>query len=370
MDYKSAGVDIELGDSASEIMYNAARETWKNRKGKLGEVIIPFDDFSGIRFVDVSNLPEGTVMSMGVDGVGTKIEAAERMSDHTTIAYNLFAMVCDDAAVRGAEPVLVGSILDVNTLKKDGEGHIRQVRQLAVGYIKAAYEANVVVINGEVAELGNRVGGFGHFNYNWGAAVVWFAKKDRLLTGHEIGEGDFLVGLREDGFRSNGISLVRRIFQNRFGDQWHENDSGAGSLGEKVLHPSRIYTRAIIEMTGGYENEPMADLHGAAHITGGGIPGKLGRILKPSGLGAVIDDPFGPSSLMLQCQSFGKVPDKEAYSTWCMGHGMIVITQEPDKVMEVAKKYGIDSKIVGVVVRKKGIRIKSKGFYSKKEIVF
>src|SRR3989339_88770 len=227
---KSAYSEIVLKEEVSKILYNAAKQTWCNRKGRLGELIVPFDDFSGVRAIDVSNLPSGTLMNIGFDGVGTKMELAERINDHRTIAFDLFAMVCDDAIVRGAEPVLIGSILDVNTLGK--------------GYINAAKSANVAIVNGEVAELGNRIGGFGSnffvlnlahnyislnlrednwkdiqllssylietneklknkiykqlkvpekefidnadslrtLNYNWGAAVVWFAKKERLFT--------------------------------------------------------------------------------------------------------------------------------------------------------------------------------------------
>src|SRR3989344_7302373 len=119
MNYEDAGVNIDLGDNVSQILYHAARQTWENRKGKLGEVIVPFDDFSGVRAIDVSGLPAGTLMNISFDGVGTKMELAERVGDHKTIAYDLLAMVCDDAVVRGAEPVLIGSILDVNSLGKD-----------------------------------------------------------------------------------------------------------------------------------------------------------------------------------------------------------------------------------------------------------
>ena len=191
--YADSGVNIELGNDASKILYEAAKLTWENRKGKLGELIVPYDDFSGVRAIDVSGLPPGTLMNVGFDGVGTKMELAERVNDHRTIAYDLFAMVCDDAVVRGAEPVLVGSILDVNSLGKEGETRIEQLKQLAEGYIKAARDANVAIVNGEVAELGDRVDGFGDFNYNWGAGVVWFANKDRMFTGKEIRVGDSLV---------------------------------------------------------------------------------------------------------------------------------------------------------------------------------
>ena len=220
--YADAGVNIELGDDVFKILYNAAKQTWDNRKGKLGELIVPFNDFSGVRAIDVSGLPKGTLMNIGFDGVGTKMELAERINDHRTIAYDLFAMVCDDAVVRGAEPVLIGSILDVNSLGKGNKTYIGQVRQLAQGYIEAAKVANVAIVNGEVAELGSRVGGFGNFNYNWGAAIIWFANRDRLFTGKEIRDGKSIVGLKENGFRSNGLSLVRRIMREHHGDNWHE----------------------------------------------------------------------------------------------------------------------------------------------------
>ena len=370
--YADAGVNIELGDDASKILYNVAKQTWDNRKGKLGELIVPFDDFSGVRAIDVSNLPQGTLMNIGFDGVGTKMELAERIGDHRTIAYDLFAMVCDDAVVRGAEPVLIGSILDVNSL----EGNIDYVRQLAEGYIAAAKEANVAVVNGEVAELGSRVNGFGNFNYNWGASIVWFANRERLFTGREIKSGDKIVGLREDGFRSNGLSLVRKIMQKNYGDQWHTQDREGKNdvnrtMAREILTPSRIYSGALVDLFGGYDLsiEPKAEIHGVAHITGGGLPGKLGRILRPSGLGAVIDNPFSPSNIMNYVQGIGEVSDVEAYKTWNMGQGMAVITPEPEKVMSVARNYGIESKQIGRVTGSKGIHIYNKGVFSKGEML-
>ncbi|MFH1400519.1 MAG: hypothetical protein ABIH41_03290 [Nanoarchaeota archaeon] len=90
--YASSGVNIDLGDDVSKILYNAAKQTWANRKGRLGDVIVPFDDFSGVRAIDVSNLPAGTLMNIGFDGVGTKMEIAERAGDHRTIASSLYVV--------------------------------------------------------------------------------------------------------------------------------------------------------------------------------------------------------------------------------------------------------------------------------------
>ncbi len=363
-DYTSSGVSIELGDDVSKILYNAAKETWNNRKGKLGELIVPFDDFSGVRAINVSNLPKGSLMNIGFDGVGTKMELAERVNDHTTIAYDLFAMVCDDAVVRGAEPVLIGSILDVNSLGKNGETHLEQVKQLAQGYIGAAKAANVAIVNGEVAELGNRVSGFGNFNYNWGAAVVWFAKEDRLFTGREIQNGDYIVGLQENGFRSNGLSLFRKVMNTKYGDAWHEVEYEGRNIARMALTPSRIYTKAVVDMFGGFDQEPKVEIHGVAHITGGGLPGKILRVLKPSGLGALIDSPLTPTPLMYHVQEIGEVSDLEAYKTWNMGQGMVIITPNPEGVISIANQHGIYSNIIGMVVKKPGVEIRSQGYFS------
>lgn len=365
--YAAAGVNVELGDDVSKLLYNAAKATWHNRQGKLGEVIVPFDDFSGVRAVNVGGLPTGTLMNIGFDGIGTKVEIAERVGDHSTMAFDLFAMVVDDAVVRGAEPVLVGSILDVNALGKDGETFLEQVKQLAQGYVAAANAANVAVVNGEVAELGAHVQGYGKFNYNWGAAVVWFARQDRMLTGQEVKVGDAVVALKEDGIRCNGFSLVRKIMRDTHGDDWHNVQYQDKTLGAWVLHPSRIYCAAVVEMFGGVIGEPKAAVHGVAHITGGGVAGKLGRVLKPSGLGARLDNLFTPSEMMLYCQEQGQVADDEAYKTWNMGQGMLVITPEPDKVIAVAQQHNITAQVAGQIVAEPGITVTNKGYFAQQQ---
>ena len=359
--YEDAGVSLSLGDKASALMYEAARQTWENRKGRLGEVLVPFDDFSGLRAMDVSQLPSGSWMNMGFDGVGTKMEVAERVGDLRTLAFDLFAMVCDDAVIRGAEPVLIGSILDVNSLQGVDGDHIFAIEQLAEGYVKAAKEAGVAVVNGEIAELGSRVGGFGDFCSNWGASVVWFARQQRLLTGREVKPGDTVLGLKEEGFRSNGLSLARKVLQEQYGAAWHCESFGETTLGQLVLHPSRIYTRPLVAMTGGFADEPRATLHAAAHITGGGLPGKLGRALKASGLGARLDSPMQPNALMKHLQELAGIRDAEAYRTWNMGQGMVLVSPEPEAVEAVASELGFECQRLGEVIEEPHIQILSQG---------
>ncbi len=347
--YEDAGVHNDLKRDASKILYEAAKKTWENRKGKLGEIITPTDSFSGLRGMRVGGLPLTTICNLGFDGVGTKMEIGERIDKHNTIAYDLFAMVVDDAVVRGAEPVLIGSILDVNSLKApDGTAYMKQLDQLADGYVKAAKAANVAVVNGEIAELGARVSGYGAFNYNWGAGILWFADEDRAITGAKIMPLQKIVALREYGPRSNGLSLMRKVLANTYGPEWHKTPEGR-ELAEQVLRPSTIYSAAVCDMFGGALGEPKVEITGIAHITGGGIPEKLGRALEPSKTGATLYNLWEPPSIMQKIQYIGQVSDRDAYKTWNMGNGMLIITPEPDKVIAIAEKHGLEAKYAGEI---------------------
>jgi phosphoribosylformylglycinamidine cyclo-ligase len=358
-------VNIELGDDISRALYNASKQTHSNRPGFLVEF---HESFSGMRAIPATVLKDqdNMLMNMGFDGVGTKVEIAERMDDHSTVAFDLFAMVCDDAVVRGAEPVAIGSILDVRQL--DDTEHTRgAITQLALGYMAAAACAKVVVVNGEVAELGDRIGGHGDFNYNWGASVLWFAHRERILTGHQVKPGDALVGLEEHGFRSNGITDVRKAMLEHYGPDWqHQRASEIASdllLGKHVQVPSTIYSRFVCDLTGGYDItvEPRAKVTGVAHITGGGQPSKLGRMLEPSGHGVLIDDPIEPPAIMLHVQELRGFSDEKAYGKWHMGPGMVIATPEPEKVLDEALNHGIAAQVIGSVTEEPGIRIKNMG---------
>lgn len=357
-------VNIELGDDVSKMLYEASKQTHGNRPGLLVEF---HESFSGLRAIPASMLkdPDNMYLNLAFDGVGTKVEVSERLDDHSVVAHDLFAMVCDDAVVRGAEPVAIGSILDVRQL--DDNEHTRTaVRQLAQGYVEAAKSAGVVVVNGEVAELGDRVGGYGEFNYNWGATVLWLAHKDRILTGHQIKPGNTLVGLAEHGFRSNGITDVRKAMLERYGSEWQNvvvSELGRVSLGRLVQQPSIIYSRFISDLTGGYDidKEPKATVTGVAHITGGGQPSKLGRMLEPSGLGVTIDNPIDPPKIMTEVQAIRGFSDEKAYGKWHMGVGMVVATAEPEKVLAEAQNQGFDAQAIGQVTDEPGIRIKNRG---------
>ena len=350
--YKQSGVDIKLGDMCSKIMSEAADKTFGNRKGKIGEVKVL--EKKGLHRVITISFGKYKLM-LNSDGIGTKVDFAERMNKHNTIAYDLFAMLCDDSVRYGAEPVAISNVLDVNKLDKS------VITALSIGMTNAAKDAGVAVVSGEIAELGERIGGYGNCNYNWGGTVLSFLKEE--ITGEKIKAGDCIIGLQEKGFRSNGISLVRKVMEKNYGKQWHKKIVDGKISGNCALVPSRIYTGAVSKM--------FNYVNGIAHITGGGIPGKFGRVLKKKRYGADIDNPFTPCWLMLHCQKIGNVRDREAYKVWNMGQGMLLVTDKPEKIMTIASEHKIKAKIVGEIIQKPVIKIKSNGYFNKgKNIIF
>lgn len=363
-------VNIEFGDDVSKMLYEASKQTHQNRPGLLVEF---HESFSGARGIPANYLtdPDNMIFNLGFDGVGTKVEVSERLDDHSVVAHDLFAMVCDDAVVRGAEPVAIGTLLDVRNFDSS-EATRRAVTELAHGYVSAAKEAGVVVVNGETAELGDRVGGHGPFNYNWGACVIWFAHRDRLLTGHQLQPGDTLIGLEEEGFRSNGITDVRSALLDTYGKNWHNTvveELGSVSLGKLVQKPSTIYTRFVTELTGGFDitKDAKAHVSGVAHITGGGQPSKLGRMLEPSGLGVTIDTPIAPPAIMLEVQKLRCFSDEKAYGKWHMGPGMVIASSEPEKVLTLAEERGVSAQAIGHVTDQPGMRIRNMGANAESE---
>ena len=367
--YAQAGVDVGIEAQASVIMYEACRATFQNRAGKIGEVRTLTDSFSGSKFVPIGGLPLGSCMFMGFDGAGTMVEVAQRVQDHSTIGWHLMAMLADDAPVRGGEAALMGSVLDLKSLGMD-ERHLPKVRELADGLVAAASAAGVSVINGEIAQMGARVSGYGDFPFIWGGACVWFAREDRLFTGMEIQVGDAVVMFAEPSVRTNGISLMHKVFSQYHGDEWHNQAFGKSTLGVELMQAPVIYSRLATHLRGGFSGEPAAKIHGFCHITGGGIPEKMRRLLRPSGLGAKLTRLCAPPPIVLHCQELTQltrtegtkpISDFDCYGTWGMGNGYAAITPEPGKVIAEAALFGVDAKNAGPITQQPGIIIVSQG---------
>ena len=342
--YKEAGVDIEAGDNASKIAYGFAKSTFASRKGMMAEPLV--DDGSFVGLIDMGDF----YLVQGDDGVGTKMEIAERIGKFDTIGQDLLAMVCDDAICLGAETISMTNTLDTN--KVDA----KIIHALMQGLAKACIEQKIVIPGGEIAEIGNSVNG-----NIWNATAVGILEKDKVITGANIAIGDKIIALKEKGFRSNGFSLVRYIIEQNFGKDGYLKQSPFGkSWGEILLEPSQIYSAELLKILGRFGGKRKINVKGISHITGGGIGGNFNRILKKTNLGAKLDDLFAPSLMVKEIQKIGKVSEKEAYKTWNMGNGMMIVVapKDADKTLEMLQ---LDAKIVGEIIAEPKIILHSKG---------
>jgi phosphoribosylformylglycinamidine cyclo-ligase len=282
--YRASGVDVRLGDEASRMLFEAARSTWVNRQGRFGEIKTLQAHFRTARYFDVQPVSATTCLGSNFDGIGTKIELAERLETYDGLAHDLLAMVCDDAAVQGAEPVHVGSVLD--TAKVD----LKIVEQVAVGLVGAAADAQVAIINGELAELPGRISGYGSSPLNWNAACFWAADREKLKSWSRATGGDVVVGVAE-----------------RFAAQ-----------------PSIIYSRFLLSLTGGLTGAWTAGLRGIIHVTGGGLLGRALYYCHTNGVRLRIGDDLRPPQPMRDICELGGVNLDEAYRTWNMGIGLLI----------------------------------------------
>ncbi|MCF7792400.1 MAG: phosphoribosylformylglycinamidine cyclo-ligase [Candidatus Cloacimonetes bacterium] len=347
INYKKAGVDIKAGDAASKIAYAFAKSTFASRKGMIGEPLVEDGSFAGL--IDMGDF----YLVQGDDGVGTKMEIAEKIGKYDTMGFDLLAMVADDAVCLGAETISITNTLDTN--KVDA----KIVEELMSGLAKACQQQKIIIPGGEIAEVGKSVNG-----NVWNATAVGILEKDKVITGKDIKVGDKIIALQEKGFRSNGFSLVRYIIENKLGKDAYLQKSPFGiSWGEALLEPSTIYSGQLLEILGRFGEERKIKIKGIAHITGGGIPGNFNRILKATGLGAYFDNLIEPSEMVKAIQKMGEVAEDEAYRTWNMGNGMMIVVS-PQDTKKVLEHLQIKSQVVGEIIEEKQIIIESCGAYS------
>ena len=263
-------------------------------------------------------------------------------------------MVVDDVVCLGAETISVTNTLDTNKVDTI------IISDLMKGLAKACNEQKVVIPGGEIAEVSKAVNG-----NVWNATAVGVLEKEKVITGEDIKPGDKIIALRENGFRSNGFSLVRYIIEQKLGYEGYSKPSPFGkSWGEILLEPSRIYSGDLLKILGRFGMERKINIKGIAHITGGGIPGNFKRILKQTELGARFDNLFEPSNMVKEIQNMGEVTEEEAYQTWNMGNGMMLVAA-PGNVEKTINMLSIEAQIVGEIIEEKKIILNSKGLLKK-----
>jgi len=339
--YKDAGVDIEKGDECSRIAYEAAKATFSLREGMIGQPVVQEGGFSGA--LDFGDF----YLVQNDDGIGTKMIIARQVGKYDTMGYDLVGMVADDAICVGAEVVSISNTIDVEKVEKD------IIKELMTGLKAACKEQKIVIPGGEIAELGTMIDG-----YVWNATAVGIVEKDKFITGEKVKAGDSIVGLKSNLFRSNGMTLVRHILNTQLGPEWYKEQYVEGlSWGEAVLSPTIIYHNAVLDMIGRYKEKAQVDIKAIAHITGGGLPGNISRIVKHKKFGARLDNVPQPNEIVLKIKELGTVDDMEAYKTWNMGIGMAIVTNDVDKVIEIADKHGIFAMKIGEITADSGIQV-------------
>lgn len=344
----AGGVDIDLGNICSAIAYGWAKKTFANRNGTEG---MPVQGLDGL-FANVVDCG-GFKLAVASDGIGTKVELAERLQDFSTLGFDLMAMIVDDLVCVGAEPMLLTNTLDVDRLES------AVVDELMRGLHNAARVASVAVVGGEIAELGSRIGGWGRgMHFNWCATGVGIVR-DGIINGADLSVGDVVIALRSDGFRSNGFSLLRRVLFERFGDDWHAVLTRDGKTWGRVsLTPSRIFAPIVRTM----RHEGLT-LKGIVHVTGGGVGDNLARILEVAGVGAHLDQLFAPHDFMLEAQALGLVPEEVVYRNWNMGNGLLLLVpaEEVARVLRVAIRANYFAQVAGRIVAQPEISIETRG---------
>jgi phosphoribosylformylglycinamidine cyclo-ligase len=351
---KPAGYDIDLGNECSRNAYGWAKKTFHNRDGKPGEAARDLDGgfANEVRF-------GAARLGISSDGIGTKIEVAERVDRFDTLGYDLVAMTADDLIVGGFVPTNLSNIIDVNTLSYD------VIDELMHGLHDACNFAGIAITGGEIAELGHRIGGWpgARMNFNWCSTAIGSLHPSltKPLSGAAVQPGMAVVAIHSPSFRSNGFSLARRTLQRLFGDDWHaapydgpDSDDLGNTWGEVLLASSLIYSPGVARVL-----DAGLPIHAAAHITGGGLADNFKRVLR-NGVGAELDNLFAPLPAMQQLADLAEISPADAYLYWNMGNGMLLVTDagQAEAVAAHLSADGYRAQVAGRITAEPGITLR------------
>lgn len=312
--YKDAGVDVERGYEAVRRMKQHVATTFdENVLGGLGS----FGGFYSIENVGV-NRP---VLVAGTDGVGTKLKLAFLMDRHDTVGIDCVAMCVNDVVCQGAKPLIFLDYIATGYLDP------QKVEQIVSGVAEGCRQAGCALIGGETAEM---PGFYPAGEYDLAGFTVGIVDREKSISGERVREGDVLIGVASSGVHSNGYSLVRRLVLTGERDLNAPVEALEGrSWGETLLTPTKIYVKSALAAC------DACDVHGIAHITGGGFIENIPRIL-PEGLCARVERGSWPVlPVFRELQRLGGLTDRQTYNTFNMGIGMVYAV---DPLQEAALK--------------------------------
>ena len=334
--YAAAGVDIEAGDRAVELMKASVGKT------RRPEVLGGLGGFAG--FFDASALKgyEHPVLATSTDGVGTKVAIAQAMDKHDTIGFDLIGMLVDDLVVCGAEPLFVTDYIATGKVVPE------RIAAIVGGIADACVAAGASLIGGETAE---HPGLLEPDEYDIAGATTGVVERSKILGADRIRIGDAVVAMAASGLHSNGYSLVRHVLLNGAG--WaldrHVEEFGR-TLGEELLEPTKVYALDVLDLI------KRVEVHAMSHITGGGLANNLARVI-PNDMVAVLQrSSWTPPPVFQLVQQVGQVSQKDIDATLNMGVGMVAVLPQSqvDGALAALGARGVDSWVLGEIQAMEG----------------
>jgi len=327
LSYRDAGVDIDAGNRLIERIGPVAKRTLRP------EVMGGLGGFGALFELPVGRYSEPVLVS-GTDGVGTKLKLAQMLHNHRTIGIDLVAMCVNDLLVQGAEPLFFLDYYATGALDVD-------VASEVIAGIGAGCEmAGAALVGGETAEM---PGMYSHGDYDLAGFCVGVVEKSQIIDGSKVAPGDALIAIASSGPHSNGYSLVRKIIEVTGADL--EQDFHGRTLGETLLEPTRIYVKPVLELL------EQVDVHALAHITGGGLPENLPRVMPKDTMATIRADAWVRPAVFEWLQRNGNVSDAEMYRTFNCGVGMVVClpADQAQTAIDLLETAGERACIIGAV---------------------
>ena len=341
--YASAGVDVEAGDRAVELMKDAVKATHN------ASVVGGVGGFAGLYDLSALSSYRKPYLATSTDGVGTKVAIAQALDVHDTIGYDLVGMVVDDIVVCGAKPLFMTDYIATGKVVPE------RIADIVRGIAGACKAAGTALVGGETAE---HPGLLAEHEYDVAGAATGLVEADELLGPDRVREGDVLIGMASSGIHSNGYSLVRKVIDVAGWGLDRQVDELGRTLGEELLEPTRVYAADCLDLAAafpvnGTDGQTGHGIRGFSHVTGGGLAANLARVL-PQGLeGRVNRSTWQIPAIFSLIGSLGQVPLADLERTLNLGVGMIAIVDPAvaDAAMNRLNERGISAWIMGDVVK-------------------
>ena len=339
VDYEKAGVSLEAGyDVVRRIKKHVASTS---RLGVMGNI----GSFGGMFDLSALNIKEPVLVS-GTDGVGTKLKIAFAMDKHDTIGIDAVAMCVNDVLAQGAEPLVF--LDDV----AQGKTRPEVVEAIVSGVAEGCRQAGCALVGGETAEM---PGMYEDGEYDIAGYTTGVVEKSKLIDGTKVKVGDVLVGIASTGVHSNGFSLVRKIFEDNELDLYQSYpELGTDEpLGLVALTPTRIYVKQVLDVI------HRLDVHGVAHITGGGFDENIPRILQEGQGIEVREGTWEILPIFRFLEKYGRIPHREMFNIFNMGIGMVLAMDatRAGEAIDVLAQYGDRASVIGRVTDCPGVTI-------------